>query len=98
MSNDKNKEIEYLKKLIRYGDKLKVDTFKYKKELNRLDKTTILKNKTKSVLTKTYSIVSVVQSQNSITVNFDKKIDIRKELFKTLQVHKKNTTFFIHFT
>lgn len=29
-----------------------------------------------------------------IFLDFDKKIDIRKELFKTLQVHKKNTTFF----
>ena len=77
MSNDKKKEIEYLKKLIRYGDKLKVDTLKYKRELNRLDNSPILKNKntTKSVLRKAYSIKSVVQSKNSITINFNQRIN-----------------------
>lgn len=87
MSNNKAKEIEYLKKLIRYGDKLKVNTLKYKRELNRLDNTPILKNTTKSVLkkkpklkpkpiyNKTYSITSVVESSNSITINFNKNIN-----------------------
>ncbi len=91
MSNDKNKEIAYLKKLIRYGDKLKVNTLKYKRELNRLDNTPILKNTTTSVLrkkpkpkpklkpkpilSKTYSITSVIQSSNSITINFNKNIN-----------------------
>jgi N-acetylmuramoyl-L-alanine amidase len=75
MSSNKKKEIEYLKKLIRYGEKLNVSTLKYKRELNRLDTRTVIKNKTKSVLHKTYSITSVVQSSNSIIINFNKKIN-----------------------
>lgn len=77
MSSDKKKEILYLKKLILYGDKLKVNTLKYKRELNRLDNTPILKNKikTKSVIKKIYSIKSVIQAQNSITINFNKNIN-----------------------
>jgi len=75
MSSDKNKEIEYLKKLIQYGNKLQISTWKYKKELNRLDKKPIIRNKTKSILRKTYSIKSVTQSSNSITINFNKKIN-----------------------
>ena len=75
MSNDKNKEIYYLKKLIRYGDKLNASTLKYKRELNRLDNTPILINKTKSVIKKKYTITSVVQSQNSITINFNNTIN-----------------------
>ena len=75
MSNDKQKEIEYLKKLIRYGNKLRVNTIKYKRELNRLDNTPILTNKVKSVLYKKHLIKSVVQSQNSITITFNKNIN-----------------------
>ena len=89
MSNNKTKEIEYLEKLIRYGNKLKVDTLKYKRELNRLDNKPILSNTTKSVLRKkvkpkikakhvykkTYSIKSVVESSNTITINFYNKIN-----------------------
>jgi len=91
MSSDKNNEIKYLKKLIRYGDKLKVNTLKYKRELNRLDNTPILKNTTRSVLKpkpkaiikqkakpiydKRYSIKSVIESSNSITINFNKNIN-----------------------
>lgn len=55
MTNNKAKEIEHLKKLIRYGDKLDIDTIKYQRELNRIDNTTIVKKnivKTKSVLKK----------------------------------------------
>jgi len=85
MSNNKTKEIEYLKKLIRYGDKIKVDTLKYKRELNRLDKKAVLKKplQTKSILkpkkpkkVKTkYTISSVRQDKNSITIAFNKKIN-----------------------
>lgn len=38
MSNNKSKEIKYLKKIIHYGDKININTLKYKRELNRLDK------------------------------------------------------------
>jgi len=37
MSSNKDKEVESLKKLILYGKKLNMDTFKYEKELNKID-------------------------------------------------------------
>ena len=88
MSNNKTKEIEYLKKLIRYGDKLNVSTLKYKRELNRLDNKPILKNTTKSVLPKKYSISSVVQTSNSIIINFTKNINSSYIDFKEKKVGK----------
>lgn len=79
MSNNKIKEVEYLKKLIRYGDKIKINTTKYKRELNRLDKRSVLKNpiKTKSVLKykPRYTIKSVTQDKNSVTINFYNRIN-----------------------
>ncbi|MEA2018792.1 MAG: N-acetylmuramoyl-L-alanine amidase [Campylobacterota bacterium] len=77
MSNNKLKEINYLKKLIRYGDKLNINTTKYKRELNRIDKNTVLRSplKTKSILKPKYTIKSVVQDKNSITINFYKNIN-----------------------
>ena len=75
MSNNKQQEIDYLKKLIRYGDKLNVNTLKYKRELNRLDNKPILKNTTRSILHKTDTIKSVIQSSNSITINFTTNIN-----------------------
>ena len=77
MSSNKVKEIEYLKKLVRYGDKLNIDTLKYKRELNRLDKKIIIKNrvKTKSTLRHKYTIKSIKKYQNSIIIDFNKKIN-----------------------
>jgi len=90
MSNNKAKEIKALKKLILYGNKLKIDTLKYRKELNKLDNTPVISNKTQSVLKKKpvkkiiqtksfiknrHVITSVVQSQNIITINFDNNIN-----------------------
>jgi len=84
MSNDRTKEILALKKLIRYGEKLKVNTLKYQKELNRLDKTSKVTNPvvTKSYLKppkkktiKRYTIKSVTQTSNSIIIQFYKNIN-----------------------
>ncbi len=79
MSSNKGKEIEYLKKLINYGDKLKIDTIKYKRELNRLDKTVVVSEpiKTQFVLKPKikYTIKSVTQTKNSIIVEFNHKIN-----------------------
>ncbi len=82
MSNDRAKEVEYLKKLIRYADKLNINTLKYQKELNRIDTTTVIKNKvqTKSylkpkIIKPSYSIKSVKQGKNSITVTFYENIN-----------------------
>ena len=75
MSNNKTKEIEYLKELIKYGEKLHLDTLSYKRELNRIDTMSIIKNQTKSVLKNKYTIKSVTQSQNTISINFDQQIN-----------------------
>lgn len=79
MNGNKDKEIEYLKKMIRYGDKIGLDTLKYKRELNRIDKTTIVKKqiKTTSIIpTKTrYTIKSVISKNNMIIIDFYNKID-----------------------
>jgi len=82
MSNDRAKEVEYLKKLIRYADKLNINVLKYQKELNRIDTTTVIKNKvqTKSylkpkIIKPIYSIKSVKQGINSITITFYENIN-----------------------
>ncbi|MGB5867924.1 MAG: N-acetylmuramoyl-L-alanine amidase [Arcobacteraceae bacterium] len=95
MSNDKNKEIEYLKKLIRYGEKLDVNTLNYKRELNRLDNTAVLTNRvTRSILTKQYSIKSVTQTNNAITIEFNKNIDSSYIDFNEM---KKGSLYFDEF-
>lgn len=85
MTDNKNKEIEYLKELIKYGEKLNRNTLSYKRELNRIDRSSIIKNKTKSVLKKTYTIKDVTQSHNTITINFAKQIDSSYIDFKELK-------------
>ena len=94
MSNNKVKEIEYLKKIIRYGDKLNLSTKKYKRELNRIDKNTVLRNPiiTKSILKPRYTIKSVVQNKNIITINFYKNIN-RKQIKFTKYKSKQKYIF-----
>ncbi len=79
--NNKHKEIKYLKKLIYYGTKLKKNVSRYKKELKRLDKNSIITVPVKRKAPKSkYSIKSVIQSDNQITIMFNKNItkkDIR---------------------
>ncbi|MDC0933163.1 N-acetylmuramoyl-L-alanine amidase [Arcobacteraceae bacterium] len=89
MASDKEKEILYLKKLVIYGDKLNISTLKYKRELNRLDNKSVIKNTTKSVLPKKYTIKSVYQSKNSIIINFNKKINNSFIDFKELKEKNK---------
>ena len=93
MSDNKAKEVDYLKKLIRYGDKLKLNTTKYKRELNRIDKNTVLKNpiQTKSILKPKYTIKSVMQDKNSITINFYNRIN--KSYIKFSEKKKKRTYY-----
>jgi len=107
MSNDKVKEVEYLRKLIRYADKLKLNTLKYKKELNRIDTSTVVKKKvrTTSYLKKIvkkqkirkskYTIKSVIQNVNSITINFYKNID---KSFINFEERKKKKYFYDEFS
>lgn len=77
MSNNKEKEIEYLKKIIRYGDKININTLKYKRELNRLDKTTSVHKpvKTKFVIKEKFTIKSIKQTKNSIIIDFYNNIN-----------------------
>lgn len=77
MSGDKENEIKHLKKLISYGEHLKIDTLKYKKELNRLDKSSVLSNAvtTEFKIKSKYDIKSVSYNYNTITIEFDKDID-----------------------
>jgi N-acetylmuramoyl-L-alanine amidase len=86
MSSNKAKEIEYLKKLIRYGNKLKIDTRKYQKELNRLDDTIVVKDvvKTKSVLKKPVQKKKVTYIKpKPVVKKTPKKPASLKDLFKT---------------
>ena len=80
MSNNKAKEIEYLKKLIRYGDKLNVNTLKYKRELNRLDDTAVIKNRTTQSVIKFKPKKQVVQK---------KKVQTRKKTQTTQSSNSK---------
>ena len=73
--NNKVKEIKYLKQMVYYGTKLKKSVYKYKKELNRLDKSLKLTTTvTKSYKKSKYSIKSVYQDDNKIIITFNKKI------------------------
>lgn len=81
MSNDKKKEIDYLRKLIYYANKLHLKSLRYQKELNKIDTLTVIKNKVqiKSYLRPQskrlkYTIQSVKQGINSITIKFYKNI------------------------
>ncbi len=77
MSGDKKNEIKYLKKIISYGNKLKTDTLKYKRELNRLDKTAVVSESMRTTfkLKPKYTIKSVSHTNNTITIEFNKNID-----------------------
>ena len=87
MSANRSSEIEALKKLVKYGTKLNLNTSKYQKELNRLDGSSSVTNpaSTKSYLTppkkvaspksKRYTIKSVTQTSNSVIITFNKNIN-----------------------
>lgn len=77
MDNNSQKEIEYLKKLVYYGKKLQIDTVKYQRELNRLDKTTIVSKpiQTQFSYKSKYTIRSVKTLGNSIIIDFYDNID-----------------------
>lgn len=89
LKNNKQKEIKYLKELVIYGTRLKRNVRKYKHELYRLDKkikfieTTstksikFKKSYKKKTSSKKYSIKSVYVKDDSIIINFNKKISKR---------------------
>jgi N-acetylmuramoyl-L-alanine amidase len=94
MSNDKKEEVRNLKKIIRYGEKLNIDTLKYRRELNRIDNTPVVSNQVKSVIKSKFTIKSVVQSSNSITINFNKNIN---SSYIDFEENKKGNIFFDEF-
>ncbi|MCK5294121.1 MAG: N-acetylmuramoyl-L-alanine amidase, partial [Arcobacteraceae bacterium] len=99
LHNNKQKEIKYLKELVRYGTKLNKDVKKYKSELYRLDrnikfikdtpkKSIKLKKTYKKTPSKKYSIKSVYVEDNQIIINFNKRIS--KKSIKFFETKKKN--------
>lgn len=80
MSGNSQNEIKYLKKIINYGEKLKIDTLKYKKELNKLDKSSIVTNSLSTTfkLKPKFTINSVTAKDDMIILEFDKNIKLNK--------------------
>ena len=103
LHNNKQKEIKYLKELVRYGTKLNKNVRKYKNELYRLDKSikfievspkkSVKYKKTykKYTPSKKYSIKSVYVEKNSIIINFNKKVS--KKDIKFFESKKKNNYY-----
>lgn len=98
LNGDTNKEKEYLKKLINYGKRIKIDVKKYEKELQKIDSSSSKsltskqkKQKTnKKVSAKTtYSIKSVYTKDNSIIIKFNKKIS--KDFIKFYESKTRGT-------
>lgn len=82
-SNQKIKEVKYLKKLIYFGTKVNKKVYKYKKELERLEKKTTIFKKEKITQKSKYSIQKVYQQKNQIIISFNR------------QVSKKDIHYFI---
>ena len=85
LKNNKEKEVTYLKQIISYGTKLGKNVDRYKKQLQKYDKSVktkvqkaAFKPKLKPVQTKSsYDISSVEADQNSIVINFTRDISIK---------------------
>lgn len=94
--NNKKKEIESLKKLIKYGNILGKDTMKYKLELKRLNKTeSIHKPIFKEFkYQKRYNILSIKQTKNSIIIKFNQKIN---KSFIKFKEYKANRYYYDNF-
>lgn len=88
IKNDKKLEKKYLSKLINTGKKLNVDTKKYQRELKKISQTAQIKSKNK------FSIESVYTKDNSIIVNFNKKISEKDIKFFELHYKTLNKDIF----
>jgi N-acetylmuramoyl-L-alanine amidase len=92
LRNDKQKEIKYLKQLVRYGSELDRDISKYKKELRRLDRSIniskLIKKKPVKSSNKKYSIKDVYSDGNSVVIEFNHKVS--KKYLKYFERKSKN--------
>ena len=92
MSGNSEDEIKYLKKIISYGQKLNIDTLKYKKELNRLDKTAVVSKPVTTTfkLKPKYTIRSVSSDKDMIVIEFDKSINLNSTYLNFFEKKYKN--------
>ncbi len=92
LNSNKKNEIKYLKDLVRYGDKLRLDTKRYEKELTKHNQPIIKKQtRTKKYQPKNlkrYSIKSVTTGENYIRLDFNKYVT-KKDL-KFFELKYKN--------
>jgi N-acetylmuramoyl-L-alanine amidase len=106
--SDKKDEAKYLKQLIYYGKKIKKSTWKYEHELKRLypnEKVKVVKKpkvikkkpviqnpKPKPVKKSKYSIASVIQEDNKVIINFNKKVS-KKDIKYFITKRKKSLNY-----
>jgi len=92
LNNNKPNEIRYLKQLVTYGEKLKLNTSRYEKELKKhnqpIIKKRIIKKKYVPKASKRYSINSVTTDENSIRIDFNHYVS-KKDL-KFFELKYKN--------
>ena len=92
LNNNKKNEIKYLKQLVSYGERLKLDTARYEKELKNHNQPVIKKQivhkKYVPKASKRYSIKSVTADENSIRIDFNHYVT-KKDL-KFFELKYKN--------
>ena len=85
LNNNKSDEIKYLKHLVRYGEKLRLDTRRYEKELKKHNqpviKKQLIKKKHTKIKSKIYSIQSVNTDENSIRIDFNTYVSKKNKKF-----------------
>ena len=92
LNNNQKNEIKYLKDLVNYGEKLRLDTKRYEKELAKHNQPIIKKQLSKKKYQPTnlnrYSINSVTTDENSIRIDFNHYVS-KKDL-KFFELKYKN--------
>jgi N-acetylmuramoyl-L-alanine amidase len=92
LNNNKKNEVKYLKQLVSYGYKLRLNTARYEKELKKHNQPVIKKQVTKKQYipkqSNRYSINSVTTDENSIRIDFNHYVS-KKDL-KFFELKYKN--------
>ncbi len=98
LNNNKSDEIKYLKHLVRYGEKLRLDTRRYEKELKKHNqpviKKQLIKKKHTQIKSKIYSIQSVTADENSIRIDFNRYVSKKDLKFFELKYKTLNKDVF----